>query len=160
MSIDDQITGQKYNLANQLLYNPILSLVKMSVVFLLLRIGEAKPAAKKALWFTLVLNMLLAIAIFFADAFQCTPFRYVYDYPAMDLAAQQAAGANSNGQVNGVTIKGGHCINQINFFLISAGLTVGTDLLVLAIPTVIVWDLKMTRRKKIIAAGILSVGAM
>jgi hypothetical protein len=160
MSIEDQITGQKYNLANQILYNPVLSLVKMSVVFLLLRIGEAKPAARKALWITLVLNMMLAIAIFFADTFQCTPFRYVYDFPAMDLAAQQAAGADSKGQVNGVTITGGHCINQINFFLISAGLTVATDLLVLAVPTVIVWDLKMTRRKKIIAAGILSVGAM
>jgi hypothetical protein len=30
----------------------------------------------------------------------------------MDLAAQQAAGAESNGQVDGITIKGGHYIDQ------------------------------------------------
>lgn len=84
LSIDDQIMGQKYNLANQLLYNPVLSLVKMSVVFLLLRIGEAKAAVRRALWITLALNMMLAVAIFFADVFQCTPLHYVYDYPAID----------------------------------------------------------------------------
>ena len=160
LNIADQVRGQKYNLANQLLYNPILALVKASVILFLLRIGGAKPIAKKALWFTFVINLLLAIAIFFADAFQCTPFNYVFDYPQMDLAAQKAAGADSKGQVNGVTIKGGKCIDQINFFLISAGLAVGTDLLVVAIPTVIVWDLKMARRKKIAAGAILSVGAM
>jgi hypothetical protein len=156
----EQVKGQKYNLANQLLYNPILALVKASVIIFLLRIGDAKPIEKKALWTTFGLNLLLAIAIFFADAFQCAPFNYVYDYPVMDLTAQRAAGADSKGQVNGVTIRGGKCINQINFFLISAGLAVGTDLLVVAIPTVIVWDLKMARRKKIAAGAILSVGAV
>lgn len=84
----------------------------------------------------------------------------MYDYPAMDKAAQEAAGADKNGMVDGVLIKGGTCINQINFFLISAGLAVGTDLLVVAIPTVIVWDLKMPKRRKIIAAAILSTGVM
>lgn len=159
MTIDQQILAQKYNLANQLLYNPTLSFVKMSIAFLLLRIGEAKAIVRRALWFSLALNMGLAVAIFFADAFQCSPVRYVYAYPAMDLAAQQAAGADSKGQVNGITITGGTCIGQINFFLISAGLAVMTDLIILAIPTVIVWDLKMSRKRKIGAAAILSVGA-
>lgn len=160
MSTKDQVRGQKYNLANQLLYNPILALVKASVIMFLLRIGDAKPIAKRSLWVALGLNIALAIAIFFADAFQCTPFRYVYDYPAMDLAAQVAAGADAKGRVGGVLIKGGHCIAQIKFFLVSAGLAVATDLLVVIIPTVIVWDLKMPRRQKLIAVGILSVGAV
>jgi hypothetical protein len=160
LNIGQQILAQKYNLANQLLYNPILSLVKMSVAFLLLRIGGTKAIVKKALWFSLALNMALAVSIFFVDAFQCSPVRYVYAYPAMDLAAQQVAGADSKGQVNGVTITGGKCIDQINFFLISAGLTVLTDLIILAIPIVIVWDLKMPRKRKIIVAAILSVGVV
>lgn len=132
----------------------------MSVAFLLLRIGEAKAIVRKALWVSQVLNMGLAVSIFFGDVFQCSPVRYVYAYPAMDLAAQKAAGADSKGQVNGVTITGGKCIDQINFFLISAGLAVLTDLIILAIPTIIVWDLKMPRKQKFIAAAILSVGAM
>lgn len=78
----------------------------------------------------------------------------------MDPEAQRAAGADANGMLNGKLIKGGTCINQITLFLVSAGLTVLTDLMVLIIPTIIVWNLQMPRRKKVIAAMILSVGLM
>lgn len=78
----------------------------------------------------------------------------------MDAAARKTAGADALGQVDGVTIFGGTCIDQIQFFLVSAGLAVMTDVIVLIIPTVIVWDLQMPLRKKIMAIGMLSVGFM
>ncbi|KAL5352101.1 hypothetical protein ACLOAV_002046 [Pseudogymnoascus australis] len=131
LSIEQQVVGGKYNIANQLLYNPILSLVKASVIFFLLRIGNTHRIARISLWIALALNLALAIAILFACAFQCNPARYVYAAAEMDRAAQ-----------------------------IAAGLAVLTDLIVLAIPTVIVWDLKMSRRKKFVAIGMLSAGAI
>ncbi|OBT47071.1 hypothetical protein VE00_03115 [Pseudogymnoascus sp. WSF 3629] len=160
LSIEQKVTGGKYNISNQLLYNPILSLVKASVIFFLLRIGNTHRIARISLWVALALNLALAIAIVFACAFQCTPARYVYAAAQMDRDAQIAAGADSNGKVNGEVIKGGHCFHQVPFFLGSAGLAVLTDLIVLAIPTVIVWDLKMSRRRKFVAIGMLSAGAI
>ncbi|KFY90469.1 hypothetical protein V500_05168 [Pseudogymnoascus sp. VKM F-4518 (FW-2643)] len=160
LSIEQQVIGGKYNIANQLLYNPILSLVKASVIFFLLRIGNTHRVARISLWIALALNLALAVSIMFACAFQCTPARYVYAAAEMDLAAQKAAGADSDGMLNGEKVKGGHCFHQVQFFLGSAGLAVLTDLIVLAIPTVIVWDLKMSRRRKIVAIGMLSAGAV
>ncbi|PVH72780.1 hypothetical protein DL98DRAFT_470047 [Cadophora sp. DSE1049] len=158
LSVEQIIRGQKYNLVNQLLYNPILSLVKASVMLFLIRIGNTKTLVKYALYFAQALNLALALAIFFADAFQCTPARYMYEKIRMDADARTAAGADANGQVDGVAIYGGTCIDQIQFFLVSAGLAVLTDVITLIIPTVIVWDLQMPLRKKIIASGMLSVG--
>lgn len=130
------------------------------MIFFLLRIGNTHRIARISLWVALALNLALAIAILFACAFQCTPARYVYAAAQMDYDAQIAAGADSDGKVNGEVVKGGHCIHQVQFFLGSAGLAVLTDLIVLAIPTVIVWDLKMSRRRKLVAIGMLSAGAM
>lgn len=130
------------------------------MIFFLLRIGNTHRIARISLWIALALNLALAISIMFACAFQCTPARYVYAAAEMDLAAQKAAGADSEGMLNGEKVKGGHCFHQVQFFLGSAGLAVLTDLIVLAIPTVIVWDLKMSRRRKIVAIGMLSAGAV
>lgn len=153
--------GQKYNFANQIIYNPILSFVKASVIFFLLRVGNSNRTVRIWLWATLSINLASGIAIFFACAFQCSPARYVYGYPEMDLAAQKAAGADIYGKVNGVLVEGGHCKpSRVPFFLGTAGFNVLTDLLVLAIPTVIVWELKMTLRKKLATIGMLSAGAM
>ncbi|RDW77661.1 hypothetical protein BP6252_05714 [Coleophoma cylindrospora] len=158
MSTDLLITGQKYNLANQMLYNPILSFVKGSVIVFLLRLVGTKRSVRISLWAVFVFNFALSIVVGITDLCQCTPYNYVFDYPRMDAEAQKAAGANSLGQVDGVTITGGYCINQLDFFLAVAALTVVTDLLVVAIPTWIVWDLQMARRKKIVASIILGVG--
>lgn len=160
MSTAQKTVIAKTSLANQLLYNPILTLVKASVICFLLRIGGTKPYIKKALYITFFVNAALVVSVFIADALQCTPFHYVYDSSWMDLEAQKAAGADSKGMVNGVVVRGGKCFDQRLFFLVTAGLAVGTDLVVIAIPTLIVWDLKMTRKKKLAAAGVLSTGAL
>ncbi|CAG8975027.1 hypothetical protein HYALB_00012195 [Hymenoscyphus albidus] len=160
MSTEQKTVIMKMSLANQLLYNPILTLVKASVILFLLRIGGTKSYVKKSLYVIFFINAGLVIAIFVADAFQCTPFHYVYDASCMDLEAQRVAGADSNGMVDGKLIKGGKCFNQRLFFLFSAGFAVGTDLAVIAIPTLIVWNLKMTKRRKIAAVCVLSTGVL
>lgn len=76
------------------------------------------------------------IAIFVADIFQCSPLAYVYD----------------------TSIPGGKCFNQGAFFVATAALTIFTDLLVLFLPTWIIFGLQMPMRRKIAVIFILSLG--
>ncbi|EKG12282.1 hypothetical protein MPH_10587 [Macrophomina phaseolina MS6] len=158
MSIERQILGQQYNLANQLLYHPILSIVKASVILFLLRIDDRRRRVDWSLKALFIFNLALMVGTFFADLFQCTPLHYTYDYPAMDLRAQEAAGADEEGMLDGKEIKGGYCIDQVGFFLAAAGLAVLTDVLILIIPMIMVKDLQMRKRKKIAVWAILSIG--
>ncbi|KAL4877362.1 hypothetical protein BJY04DRAFT_230667 [Aspergillus karnatakaensis] len=158
-TIDEKIKVQKYNLANQLLYNPILAIVKASVILFIFRLEDRRPIVRWNLHILFWVNLALSLAIFFADLLQCTPLHYMYDYPAMDLAAQQAAGAE-NGMKDGKLVKGGSCIDQVGFFLGSGALTIVTDIWVLCIPTIVVWHLQMNRRKKIAIIAVLSMGVI
>ncbi|KAF4301087.1 hypothetical protein GTA08_BOTSDO07181 [Botryosphaeria dothidea] len=158
MSIERQILGQQYNLANQLLYHPILSIVKASVILFLLRIDDKRRRVDWSLRGLFVFNLALMIGTFFADLFQCTPFHYTFDYPRMDMEAQKAAGADEEGMLSGKEIKGGHCIDQVGFFLAAAGIAVLTDVLILIIPMIMVKDLQMRKKKKIAVWAILSIG--
>jgi hypothetical protein len=54
--------------------------------------------------------------------------------------------------------KGGKCIDQVKFTLISAGLSVLTDILIMLIPAAMIWNLQMPRRKKIAVWAVLSLG--
>lgn len=121
-------TSQKYNLANQLLCNSILAIVKASVIIFLFCLQDRRPIVRWSLSALTAVNLALLIAIFLADLFQCTLLRYVYNAPAMDMAAQKTAGADENGMKHGVPVQGGICINQVAFFLGSAGFTIITDI--------------------------------
>ncbi|OMP82951.1 hypothetical protein BK809_0001142, partial [Diplodia seriata] len=158
MSVERQILGQRYNLANQLLYHPILSVVKLSVILFLLRIDDKRRRVDWSLKGLFTFNVLLMVSTFLADLFQCTPWHYTFDYPAMDLAAQKAAGADEDGMLNGKEIKAGSCIDQVAFFLSAAGLAVLTDVLMLLIPMIMVKDLQMRKRRKVAVWAILSIG--
>lgn len=160
MSIERQILGQRYNLANQLLYHPTLSVVKASAILFLLRIGDKRKRVDWSLKGLLVFNVAMIVGTFFANLFQCTPLHYTFDYPAMDLAAQKAAGADENGMVDGKVVKAGYCIDQAGFFIAAAGLAVFTDVLTLIIPMMMVKDLHMQKKKKLVVWAILSIGWM
>ncbi|KAL4781137.1 hypothetical protein BJX76DRAFT_350415 [Aspergillus varians] len=159
-TIAEQVKAQRFNLANQLLYNPILAIVKASIIVFIFRLQDRRPIVRWNLHILFWVNLALMISIFVADLFQCTPLHYVYDYPAMDLAAQRAAGADAKGMKDGKIVKGGKCIQQVNFFLISAGLAILTDIWLLCIPTVVVWSLQMNRRKKLAIIAVLSMGVI
>lgn len=124
------------------------------------RLEDRRPVVRWNLRLLFWVNIALMIAIFLADLFQCTPLRYAYAHPAMDLAAQKAAGADENGMKDGELVKGGTCIAQVGFFLGSASFTIVTDIWLLCIPSIIVWRLQMHRRKKIAIIVVLSMGVM
>ncbi|KAM3086177.1 hypothetical protein ACMFMG_000315 [Clarireedia jacksonii] len=161
-------TQMKWSMFDSLCYNPILGMIKASMILLYLRLGGIRVGVRIASYVLLAINFGLIIAIFFVDMFQCIPFRYNFYSTEMDLAAQKAAGATdpgigpfgpvTAGFKDGKYVRGGHCINSINFLLITAGLTIFTDLLILCIPLYMVRGLNMEPRKKIAVLLILCMG--
>ncbi|KAE8388500.1 hypothetical protein BDV23DRAFT_195087 [Aspergillus alliaceus] len=141
LSIQEKIIGQKYNLANQLLYNPILAIVKASVIVFLFRLEDRRRIVRWNLHALSAVNLGLLLSIFLSDLFQCKAAR-------ADMKARTETGL----------VKGGQCINQIAFFLGSAGFTIVTNIWLLCIPAIIVWRLQMSKRKKTAIIGILSMG--
>jgi hypothetical protein len=159
-TIEQKILAQQYNIANQVLYNPILSLIKLSVIVFFQRLEDRRRIVQWNIYALATFEMAFMIASTLVDIFQCSPVQYSWEAARMDLAAQQAAGADENGQVNGVTIKGGHCIKQGNFFLATNGIAIFTDIWVLIIPGLILWDLRMPKKTKIAAFGIIGAGGV
>lgn len=158
-SLDEQVITNQWNLANQLLYNPILSFVKISILLLYLRLVGTKLNLRFACYGIMGFNVALMISTFIADCLQCLPFKYNWDSPYMDLAAQKAAGADPlTGMKDGVVVKGGKCFHQSDFYVATAGLSLLTDLMVMSIPIAMVWGLQMKLKKKIIVVGILTLG--
>ncbi|PQE20454.1 cfem domain-containing protein [Rutstroemia sp. NJR-2017a WRK4] len=161
-------TEMKWSMFDSLCYNPILGMIKASMILLYLRLGGIRTGVRIASYVLLAINFGLIISIFLVDMFQCVPFRYNFYSTEMDLAAQKAAGATdpgigpygpvTTGFKDGKYVKGGRCIDSINFLLITAGLTIVTDLLILCIPIYMVRGLKMEPRKKIAVLVILCMG--
>ncbi|KKZ68001.1 hypothetical protein EMCG_06343 [[Emmonsia] crescens] len=154
------VVGEQYNLANQLLYYPILTFVRASIVIFILRLGGLRKYVVRSLRILFVINFCLVIAFFFADLFQCRPVRYAWDSDEMDRKAQEAAGADENGMKDGKLIKGGKCIGGKQFFVSLAALSIFLDLWLLSIPSAIVWGINMPRRQKCMVVGVLSIGVV
>lgn len=110
-------------------YNPILALVKQSVLTFLLRLAGTKPAVRTAVWITAVFNATEMVAVFLVVIFQCTPVEAAWK-PEMV----------SEGRA--------HCINSIAFGLATGALTILTDLCTLALPIYIFFGLNINRRTK------------
>lgn len=118
-----------------MLYNPELALVKSSVLFFLLRLGGHKLGLRRTIQVLNWSNIALMIAVLFASIFTCVP---VYKYWDRDAP--------------------GVCNNEPMQYLITSGLTVLTDILVLAIPIYIVVGLQIAKKLKIILIAILCSG--
>ena len=109
-----------------------------------------EPELLLTVLFLQVLNLSLLISQFLVVLFQCQPMHYYWDHWWMDTY-------DKNGDV---AMKGGKCIDQMKFYLISPGLAVLTDILILLVPAAMVWNLRMPRRKKIAVWCVLSLGWM
>ncbi|OAX84817.1 hypothetical protein ACJ72_00809 [Emergomyces africanus] len=154
------VVGEKYNLANQMLYYPILTFVRASIIIFILRLDGLRKHVIRSLYFLFVLNFGLQIAFFFADLFQCSPIRYIWDSEAMDREAQEAAGAGANGFKDGKLITGGKCIDRKSLFISLAAVSIFLDVWLLCIPSAIVWGINMPRRQKCMVVGVLSIGVL
>ncbi|KAH7232406.1 uncharacterized protein BKA55DRAFT_581072 [Fusarium redolens] len=110
-----------YNWIMQVLYNPILALIKSSVLFFLLRLGGHNRSIKWTIYGLNAFNIALMIAIFLTVVFQTIPINAFWD----------------------LSIKPERQINGPAFYISSAIITIITDILVLLIPFWIFLGLKM-----------------
>lgn len=130
--------GKILNYIVVMLYNPQLSLVKSSVLFFLLRLGGHQLFLRRSIQILNWSNIALLIAVLFASIFTCVPINKYWN----------------GDRVHGV------CNNMSMQYLITSGLTVLTDILVLAIPIKIVIDLQVSRKMKMVLISLLCSGVM
>ncbi|KAH7165982.1 hypothetical protein EDB81DRAFT_918200 [Dactylonectria macrodidyma] len=137
----DLVLGWQWNFIIQILYNPILAIVKTSVLLFLLRLGGQKKEVRLAIYGLLAFNLALMVAIFVCVIVQCTPVSYFWT----------RAGANP---------PEGSCFNTSAFYIATAALTILTDILVLILPFWIFLGLKLPLRVRAAIIGVFALGAI
>ncbi|GJC87858.1 hypothetical protein ColLi_10696 [Colletotrichum liriopes] len=134
----DMKAGLWWNFLVQMFYNPVLALVKASVLVFLLRLGGQKQGVRLAIHGLNVFNACHAVAIFFAALFQCLPIEANWDFFLR---------ADSNTK----------CISN-SFHVIASCLAIFSDILALALPFWIFLGLKMPMAAKVAVIGVFLMG--
>lgn len=98
---------------------------------------------------TVWINIGYLVSTTFVNIFQCSPVHYAFLRPQMDRP-----------DANGHVIKHGKCINSLAFIMASCGLSLFMDLIIIPIPTAMVWNLHMRRKTKIAVVAVMSMGWM
>ncbi|KAI1754328.1 hypothetical protein F4782DRAFT_51049 [Xylaria castorea] len=131
----DPVPGLVWNYAIEILYNPILALVKTSILLLLMRLFGQKPGVKRFILWVNTANIGMMIGVFFGTVLQCTPINKTWE-----------------------TSLQGTCIDRRVLFTVSSSINIFTDILILALPMRIFIDLKIPRRTKIALMFIFLLG--
>ncbi|EDN99155.1 hypothetical protein SS1G_14015 [Sclerotinia sclerotiorum 1980 UF-70] len=121
----------------ELLYNPILALVKTSILLFLLRLTGQKTDVRLSIIGLLIFNGIMMVVTFLLTTFHCVPIAANW-YPELYPDAV--------------------CMNFANFVTGTASVSVLTDVLALWMPTWIVYNLQIPRSQKIMLVAILSFG--
>ncbi|KAL1959529.1 hypothetical protein VTO42DRAFT_1974 [Malbranchea cinnamomea] len=151
-----QSVAALWSLLVQILYNPIIALVRQSIISLILSLYHVRRWIRLHLYVISVLNVGLFFAVLFSILFQCHPFHYTFDFIQMDRAAREAAGAGPDGRLDGKLVTGGHCINQPALYISTALVSITLDIWLLVIPSAMVWGVNMPRRQKAVVVIVLS----
>jgi hypothetical protein len=126
------------NYIGGLIYNPILSMVKVSVLVFLLRLAGTRPAVQATIYALMFVTIGLMIAIFFSVVFVCSPVEFNW---------------NPN-------ITNGKCFDKRPFSIWTASVAIFTDILVLALPFWIFLGLRMARKAKIALLCVFALGGV
>lgn len=122
----DPTQGLIWAYAVQILYNPILALVKSSVLIFLLRLFGQKDRVRRFIIWLNVANIAQMVAVFLAITLQCLPVAFNWD----------------------LSIRGGRCVDRRVLYTCTAVINIVTDLLVLGLPVWIFVGLKIPKRTK------------
>lgn len=120
----------------QLFYNPVLALVKASVLVFLLRLGSHNRGIRLCIHALNAFNACQAVGIFLVALLQCLPISANWNF------AEKATAT---------------CVD-VSFHISISSLTIVTDILVLALPFWIFLGLKMPRGAKVAVMGVFVLG--
>lgn len=147
LSLRDKIFADKVFFTQGLLYNPVLGLVKWSIIIFLMRLEDRRKIIRRTLWGLLVINIAHMVSVFLVVVFQCSPVHMYWDHHKTDKI------------VNGQMVNGDYnCIDQASFSLSTAAIAVLTDVAILLVPIVMMWKLRMPLRRKLAVVFVLSLG--
>ncbi|KAL2181478.1 uncharacterized protein P884DRAFT_189349 [Thermothelomyces heterothallicus CBS 202.75] len=122
----DPTQGLIWAYAVQVLDNPILALVKSSVLIFLIRLfGQRKWVRRSLVWLNVV-NISQMVGVFFAVILQCTPISFNWD----------------------LTVRGGYCVDRRVLYIFTAAFNIVTDMLMLGLPLRVLSSLKIPKRPK------------
>lgn len=126
----------------QVMYNPILALVKSSILLFLLRLGAGlDPFVLWTIYGVNAWNIGQGIATLLVVIFQCSPPAYYW------LQSDPAS------TLEGTCIQGGY------FYVITAVLSIFTDIVVLMLPIRIFSRLQMELKLRVALIGLFCLGA-
>ena len=147
-TVEQNVEATKWNMAQQLIYNPILCIVKASILVFLLRLGDSKMSIYWSLQVLRWFNLGHMIATFFGALTQCLPIHMYWDHFYTDKMMPDGTVVNPNYE----------CFDMAAFSLITAGIAILTDILILLVPVAMMWNLRMPLRQKFAVGAVLSFG--
>ncbi|KAH7064028.1 hypothetical protein BKA63DRAFT_496886 [Paraphoma chrysanthemicola] len=146
-TVHEKIVANKWNFSIQMLYHPLMGSIRASIIMFLFRMKDNRRRIRYSLHVVFWLNILYAVSTSLGNILQCNPVRYTWDKPAMDTV--DAAGN---------IIAGGKCIQSRIFVLTSCALSIFMDLMIIPIPSIMVWNLQMEIKTKILVVIVMSLG--
>ncbi|KAJ4994169.1 CFEM domain-containing protein [Stagonosporopsis vannaccii] len=147
-STAEKITALKWSFAVQMIYHPLMCAIRASIIMFLFRMKDYRRRIRYSLHTVFWLNVGYTVATTLGNTFQCTPIHYTWLRPEMDQY-----------DVNGnVTVKGGTCIESRTFVLASCALSIFMDLIIIPIPSIMVWNLQMSVKTKTLVVFVMSLG--
>ncbi|KAF2830743.1 hypothetical protein CC86DRAFT_434629 [Ophiobolus disseminans] len=137
VSYADFFNFLRYANVLEVLYNPIMFLVKFGILYQFIRIFCPHKTGKTriVIWFLVVFNFLFYTAIMLAQIFECTPVEKIW-HPYLP----------------------GKCINLSSIFISGASVNVVSDLSILVLPLFKVWSLKLSTKHKIGVSSVFVTG--
>ncbi|KAG9206916.1 hypothetical protein G6514_000206 [Epicoccum nigrum] len=138
----------KWSFAVQMFYHPLMCTIRASIIVFLWRMKDYRRRIRYSLHVVFWLNVGYTIATSLGNTFQCDPIRYAWLRPEMDQY-------DANGKV---TVPGGTCIDSRTFILSSCALSIFMDLIIIPIPSLMVWNLQMTVKTKTLVVLVMSLG--
>jgi structural maintenance of chromosome 2 len=124
-----------------------MGLIRASIIMFLFRMKDSRRRIRYPLHAVFWCNIIYSFGSTLTNVLQCTPRAYAWSKPAMDSIGP-----------NGKVVLGGECIDSRTFVLTSCALSIFMDLIIIPIPSIMVWNLQMSRRTKILVVIVMSLG--
>ncbi|ROW00708.1 hypothetical protein VSDG_03366 [Cytospora chrysosperma] len=136
------VRGAMWSYVMIVLYNPTLALVKCSVLSFLYRLAGHEASTKWWIISVIVFTVCQGIATLAVTVFQCRPIEYFWLSYDPDTTAK------------------GQCIQEGIFYILTAVITILTDLVVLALPFHIFMRLQLKGKIKLMVICLFMLGGI
>lgn len=119
------------------IYNPIVSFVKLSVLVFIIRFSGVKRFVRRVVWGMGTVNMLTMVAVFIVMMLDCVPFAKNWD-----------------------VFLPGHCVDSGAFAIATGSINIITDAINIALPFYVFAKLEVSLRRKIGLFLVFSLGIL